>query len=111
MFWNNTNRISTDLFQCYFNMSMSVQQSINSLSDLLQAQKADAAKQGGKRQASDQKTLLEVKNSNTGKLLANIEGLQTKISALKLTLRGLNEANKDLQRKHKTLEERQKQTQ
>jgi len=35
-FWNNTQKISEDLFQDYFNITMQVQQAINSLNELVE---------------------------------------------------------------------------
>ena len=38
MFWNNTKMLSEDLFQNYFNMSMTIQKSLNDLNDFIETQ-------------------------------------------------------------------------
>jgi hypothetical protein len=43
-FWNNTNRLNSELFQNYFNMSMLVQRGINNLTEVIRYQNEETAR-------------------------------------------------------------------
>lgn len=73
-FWNNTQKISEDLFQDYFNITMQVQQAINSLNELVENQyelkRQGLQKQKGARKGEKGQTqTFEVKNKEISQFM------------------------------------------
>lgn len=67
VFWNNTKRISEDLFKDYFNMSMQVQSGINNLTDFIE-KLGDEERAIRKQGARKDQRIIEVSNAQTNKL-------------------------------------------
>ena len=105
--WNNTQYISNDLFQVYFNVSVSMAGQLNYLEEMeeqLQSKMAQQRASTGQRRernrhTEEPTTKIEVSNASTKKLSESLETLSTKVGALKLSMDNLNKVTKEIQAK------------
>lgn len=99
-YWDNNKRISNDLFQIHFNMSISIAKEVTFFDTLDQhiqdIHESYEKKSGNRGRIAKQVTYHEVDNENTQAFTAKVKDVSAKITGLKQKVQLLQDAINDI---------------